>query len=165
MHNFVYYLYTGHVNMHNLDQNPSHNISIPKGFPHEVDPFQLYIASNMYLEEFLEEQCFQYLLRTCTPENICDRLFTIACRPYEKLTKAYRDFIVHNYYEVKFRKGWSTVYKNMTSCSTEEIEFFSDLLFNISISDALTEEDSEDDEDDESVDEAENDDLMTALAA
>jgi len=167
MHNLVYYLYTTtrHLSMHDSDQNPSpYDISVLKGYPDEVDPFQLYIASNMHLEEFLEAQCFQYLVRTCTPENICDRPLNIAYRPYNRLIKEYLRFIVDNYYEVKFTKGWSRVYNDMASSSQDEIEFFSSLLLGISMSDAFTEEDSEDDEEGDS---SANDDggLMATMMA
>jgi hypothetical protein len=137
VHNFIYYLYTGHVNMH---AGVCQSISIPQGYPDPVDPFQLFVLSNMYLVGSLEEQCREVLLETCTPENICGRLFNIACLPYETLTEGFLEYLVDYYDEVKLTDGWSRIHNEMTSFSSAEIEFFAGLLLRISMWDDQTED-------------------------
>src|SRR5436309_2764435 len=56
MHNILYYLYTGCVNLHFSDDK-----NYPVGYPAAADPFLLYRAANMYMLEELENRCCLYL--------------------------------------------------------------------------------------------------------
>ena len=151
IHNIIYYLYTGRVNLHHSPETHKANaISIPDGYPDPVDPFQLYIASNRYLAKYLQKQCYEFLVKTCTPENICGRLFNIACLPHEDLTKEFLDYLIDNYQEVKFTEGWTKLHKKMASFTLVEIDFFSGLLLRISMLDQFTQEEESEDENDES---------------
>jgi BTB/POZ domain len=131
MHNILYFLYTGSVNLHNPETWEG-MFSYPNGYPGEADAFALFRAANMYLLDDLESRCFHYLVATCTVENICTRLFSPDCRPYEALTNAYRKYLIKNYNAVRSSKEWEKAYLGMDDGTPEELQFRKALFLEIS---------------------------------
>ena len=128
MHNILYYLYTGRVNLHlymNEDQAPN-------GYPDAADPFLLYRAANMYLFEGLEDRCVQYLQSTCTLENIIERLFeNPECAHHDRIRKMYLEYLNNNFEGIKKTKEWEEMLLNMKDCSEELVAYKSRLLLEI----------------------------------
>jgi hypothetical protein len=103
MHNFLYYLYTGCVNLHQCNEG----YEKADGYPEEADAFRLYCAANMYMLESLEDRCCHYLSATCTPENIIERLFeNIECAHHDKIRDIYLKYLHENFGLVKNTKQW-----------------------------------------------------------
>jgi len=102
MHNIVYYLYTGKVNMHysaNDDGSyfdPSYTFTPPEGHPPAADPFELYLAANMFLLEEIEHRTERYLRLTCSVENILSRLGDVRLEPYDALREFYIEFVARS---------------------------------------------------------------------
>ena len=135
IHNLLCYCYTGCVNMYDepndlpQETGDMQEISMSAGYPEPVpSAFKLYATANMYLAGALEDRCRQFLIKTSTPDNICERLFNIACNPYKDLTKDYVNYLVENYDKVKDTDGWKDVPDNMAGCSVDEVRFFSQIL-------------------------------------
>ena len=129
MHNILYFLYTGCVNLHHDSALlPEH----PAGYPPPVDATALYHAANMYLLEPLEERCYRYLASTCMVSNICERLFSSICKVHEKLKNKYFEYLVQNYDEVKMSQEWKDTILHISDCSPEEASYQLDVLLEIS---------------------------------
>jgi hypothetical protein len=131
MHNLLYYLYTGCVNLHCPD--PDAEVDNPDGYPNEVDAFQLFLAANMYLIEDLESRCFHYLRSTCTSKNITERLFDHPqCANHDKILTLYLDYVNQNFEEIKMTEEWEGMLLAMKDCTPEVIAHQSKLLLEIS---------------------------------
>jgi hypothetical protein len=130
MKNLLYFLYTGRVNLHKTSRctGPTH----PENYPEPVDAFAMYRAANMYLLPDLEDRCYRYLSMTCSPENVCERLLgNLDCNCYPKLRKAYFDYLIQNFNEVKSSKGWKHLGHNLKQRSPELAAYQSKLLVKI----------------------------------
>lgn len=130
MHNILYFLYTGCVNLHHEVSSNLHEHST--GYPPPADPSALYHAANMSLLEPLEERCYRYLTSTCMPSNICERLFNSRCKVHEKLKNKYFEYIVQNYDEVKMTEEWKDTVLHIPNGSLEEISHQLNMLLEIS---------------------------------
>jgi hypothetical protein len=127
MHNVLYYLYTGCVNLH-FSAHKNH----PVGYPNAVDPFLLYRAANMYMLEELENRCCYYLRSTCTPENLIERLFdNPECVHHDRIRNIYLEYLNKNFESIKATKQWEEMWLNMKDCSEELVEHRSRLLLEI----------------------------------
>lgn len=128
MHNLLYFLYTGRANLYFgtvADQALT-------GFPDEADAFDLYRAADFYGVQPLADRCFQFLKGTRTPDNICERLFSIMCKPYEKLQKEYINYILENYGKIKGREDWkATFFDDSQTLTVEEQRYRAEILVNI----------------------------------
>ena len=56
MHNLLYFLYTGCVNLHNNSNAADASQMDINGYPDPVDAFSMYRAANMYMVEDLEDR-------------------------------------------------------------------------------------------------------------
>ena len=127
MHNILYYLYTGRVNLHFLGDN-----DYPVGYPAAVDPFLLYRAANMYMLEELENRCCFYLRETCTPENIIERLFdNPECMHHDRIRNIFFEYLTKNFESIKKTKQWEEMWHTMKDCSEELVAHKSRLLLEI----------------------------------
>src|SRR5579859_3295920 len=104
MHNLLYYLYTGKVNMHMFD---IHNE--PAGYLPKVDAFELYKAADMYMIDALSSRCLSYLRESCTLENICQRLFDPECDVFPAVREMFLEFMVENFPKISQEKDWEDV--------------------------------------------------------
>ena len=128
MHNILYYLYTGRVNLH-LYMNEE---EAPIGYPDAADPFLLYRAANMYMLKDLEDRCVQYLQSTCTPVNVIERLFdNTECAHHDRIRKLYLEYLNDNFERIKKTKEWEEMLLNMKDCSEELVAYKSRLLLEI----------------------------------
>ena len=133
MHNLLYFLYTGRVNLHdtrtyipsNVDESPQNYLGL-------ANALELLRAANMYLIEPLEERCCKYLANTCLVSNICQRLFNYQCKPYGKPVNAHIDFVVRNYGEIKMTDAWENVFRDIDPSALEELMYRTDILHRIS---------------------------------
>ena len=127
MHNILYYLYTGCVNLHFSDDK-----DCPVGYPAAADPFLLYRAANMYMLEELENRCYLYLCSTCTPENLIERLFdNPECVHHDRIRNMYVEYLTKNFESIKTTKEWNEMWVNMKDCSEELVAHKSKLLLEI----------------------------------
>ena len=133
MHNLLYFLYTGHANLHYEKSNVKGDLGKnPEGYPPPADPFSLYRAANMYLVEELEARCYRFLTSTCTATNICERLLGNAqCEYYEKLKNFYFEFVIQNYDVVKMTDEWTDTYLKWKDCSPDLQEYKARILLQI----------------------------------
>lgn len=127
MHNLLYYLYTGLVNLHYGDTNQQ----LPQGYPEEADAFKLFRVADMYVVGPLADRCFNYIMATNTPENICGRLFDIRCKPYQSLREAYVSFLLSQYSEVKDTEAWEELFFMTKYLTDEETKYRASVLLEI----------------------------------
>jgi hypothetical protein len=108
LHNIIYYIYTGYVNLPSLnvllDMDP-----LPKGYPAEADPFVLYRTAHKFLLSELKEYCLFELECGITPDNVATRLFNPICQEHADLKEIYFNYLVDNYDAVKDTDGWEKV--------------------------------------------------------
>lgn len=127
MHNLLYYLYTGMVNLHYGDTRQK----LPQGYPEEANASELFRVADMYGVGPLADRCFNYLMSTNTPENICGRLFDFRCEPYQNLRDAYINFLLPHYSEVKDTEGWKELFLKMQYLTDEETKYRASVLLEI----------------------------------
>ena len=133
MHNLLYFLYTGYVNLHNNSSAADAGQTDINGYPDPVDAFSMYRAANMYLVEELEDRCYRYLVSTCSPENICERLLgNSACQYHDKIRDAYFEYLIQNYDVVKMSKEWEEMIMDLKTCTREVVEYRAKILLDIS---------------------------------
>jgi BTB/POZ domain len=134
MHNILYFFYTGHVNMHLEGATVRGRYkNAVDGYPGKVDPFTLLQAANIFLLEDLEERCRHFLISTCTPNNVCSRLFgVLQCKHYKSLMDGYIEYIIQHFDVVKMTPEWEQMLLNLRNCSPEMVEYQSRLLLEIS---------------------------------
>jgi hypothetical protein len=127
MHNILYYLYTGRVNLHFREKKPA-----PSGYPQPADPFLLYRAANMYMLEELENRCCHYLQSTLHPENLVERFFdNPECAHHGRIHNMYLEYLKKNFESIKKTEDWQDMWLGMKDCSEEQVEYKSRLLFEI----------------------------------
>ena len=134
MHNILYYLYTGCVNLHHYYHNVLGQCEEvePDAYPNEADALQLYHAANQFLIEDLETRCYFYLSSTCTLENITQRLFNNAkCTHHEKILNMYLDYVIKNFDSIKMSKEWEETLRNMKDSSPELLAHQTEMLLKI----------------------------------
>lgn len=128
MHNLLYFLYTGRVNLH-FGEVEARSLT---GYPDKADAFDLYRAADFYCLQTLADRCFRFLMHTRTPDNICERLFNINCKPYKELQKEYINFLLEHYEEVKITEDWkSSFFNRIEELTMEEQRYRSELLLDI----------------------------------
>ena len=133
MHNLLYYLYTGKVNLHFDHQDVPGLPSIqPKGYPPEVDAFELHALARFLGIEKLETLCLEYVRITCTIENVSTTLIT-KNRLDESLIDMLVSFIKDNYKEVTQTHGWEQIHSEVVGRKDEKDRaYLSDILLRIS---------------------------------
>src|SRR5579862_2349124 len=112
LHNILYYLYTGCVNLHvGARDYPNGVTSHPPGFPPSPCPFTLYKNAKKYCIEPLSEFCLKYLKESLTCYNVVDRLFDDNCelKFHEELLSFYENYLLEHYHEVKEVSDWEGV--------------------------------------------------------
>lgn len=134
-HNLLYFLYTGNINLQDQREQINWPSEEPKGYPQdEVSPMALFQAADMYLIAPLRQQCFRYLVKTCTINNISSRLFDISVQPFADLQKEYMGYMVKNFDKVRTTKEWREAIQKMKSGSAEELEYQHGILLEITTS-------------------------------
>lgn len=109
LHNILYYLYTGCVNLHLGDHGI---ISLPKDYPDVPDAFTLYQVADKLLLDSLKHRCFRYLETSMTPFIISERLFNSDLEHFNELREMYLDYLLQNWNEVKGSQGWEDIVTN-----------------------------------------------------
>ena len=109
LHNILYYLYTGCVNLHLGDPGP---ISLPEGYSDKPDAFMLYQCADKLLLDSLTQRCFRYLKASMTPLNISERLFCSDLQHFNKLRDMYLQYLFKNWKEVRESPGWEDIVTN-----------------------------------------------------
>jgi hypothetical protein len=127
LHNLLYFLYTGYVNMHFTGSD----FDLPEGYPEEVSPFELYRLADMYMVPALVDRCSRFLVHTSTAENISRRLFNIQCEPYQDLRKEYMDFLIANHSEVIATDPWRDTLLQTENLGPAERRYWGELLLEI----------------------------------
>lgn len=135
MHNVLYFLYTGLVNLHNsinfkgketIPKDEGYEWTAPAGYPDSVDAFSLYCAAYQFLIEDLKALAFRYLHATCRLDNICERLFDESCEPYEELREVYVKYVTDNFMHVTRSEQWKEISREANEpkwkCIFEEID-------------------------------------------
>lgn len=138
MHNVLYYLHTGYVNLHlqwrgiEEDCDAETFPEVPLDYPEVADPLSLYQAASLYMLEDLENRCFRYLSSTCTEKNIVKRLFNRPeCAHYDRIRNMYLEYLVNHFEAVKTTKQWEEMLLGMKDCSEDLVAHRSALLFEI----------------------------------
>jgi hypothetical protein len=127
LHNVIYYLYTGCVNLgfRGCDDDLHRYEPLPPGFPNEADPFLLYKNAKKFLIDDLAQYTFEVLRETLTPEIVVEYLFTGVddLRCFEELVDMYVDYLVSNYEEVKVLEEWKDLEWDEAECGAEIAKF------------------------------------------
>jgi hypothetical protein len=132
LHNILYYIYIGCVNLPNPWDDGSENRKFPEGFPDEPDPYRLYRNADKFLLPSLKTRCYLNLTLNITPENVAERLFHRECQHYEELKNAYLEYLLDNYDKVKTTEGWEKVICNEEDVSQTVWRYRTRLLLEIS---------------------------------
>ena len=99
LHNLLYYMYTGKVNLH-IGQGQAYLCPIA------TEPFELYRKATKFGLDQLAARCLHYLRSTLTPMNVCGRLFNPWCLDYPALKHSYIDYLVRSFNVVSRRVEW-----------------------------------------------------------
>src|SRR5947207_14603585 len=71
VHNLLYYMYTGMVNLHYDHKDITGLPSLhPKGYPPGFDALDLHVLAKEIGIDELEKLCFDYICKICTVENV-----------------------------------------------------------------------------------------------
>jgi len=106
LHNILYFLYTGTVNLHVPLREQTDEYHLPEGYPEAPDPYALYRSSDKFLLDDLTQRCYTHLKHGVTHENVAERLFHKDTRHYEDLKVLYLNYVISNYDNVKKTEGW-----------------------------------------------------------
>jgi hypothetical protein len=112
LHNIVYYLYTGCVNIDfPFSDEDVLRYAYPFGFPAPADPFLLYKNAKKFLVDGLTHHAFEVLRETLTPQNVVERLFRGPddLRLCDELVDMYVDYLIENHDDVKDAGGWEAI--------------------------------------------------------
>ena len=131
LHNILYYIYTGCVNLH-LHQEGPHDYEFPEGYPSEPDPYLLFRNADKFLLLELKDICSRHLEHGVTTENVSERLFHGDCEHHENLKTVYLEYLIKNYDNVKLTEGWKRVFDNEDDVLPSVVSYRMGLLFEIS---------------------------------
>src|SRR5271156_4878196 len=101
LHNVLYFLYTGTVNLHVPLRDQIDEYHFPEGFPEPPDPYCLYRNSDKFLLDTLKQRCYMHLNHGVNHENVSERLFHKDTQHHKELQDLYRDYIIEHYDAVK----------------------------------------------------------------
>jgi hypothetical protein len=127
MHNILYFLYTGCVNLH-FGAVPEQGLL---GYPEEADSFDLFCAADFYCLQPLRDRCFRFLMETKTMDNVCPRLFNKRCEPYKELKEKYITFLLEHYDEISEKDDWKSLFNWGDELSGEAQKYRGDVLLEI----------------------------------
>src|SRR5436190_1339993 len=105
LHNILYYIYTGIVNLH-LPQEHQEDSPFPEGYPDQADAYCLFRNADKFLLPSLKERCYYHLKNGITPELAVERLFHKECAHHEDLKTLYLKYVIANYDKVKRTESW-----------------------------------------------------------
>lgn len=112
VHNLLYYIYTGRVN---LLCNDKDLLSFqPKGYPPEVDAFDMHPLSKKIGIHELEKLCFNYAVELCAVEDV---LTMAKLRLDDALLDTIVSFIKGNYGEFRKISEWTGIYEKTVTCT------------------------------------------------
>jgi len=134
LHNILYYLYTGCVNLRvGGAEYPPNKTSHPPGYPDAPGALQLYKNANKYLLSSLSAYCLRYLRATLTPSNVAERLF---CEDgevlrHDEIRDLYPEYLLTKYEKVKKSYGWQRVVRDELEVDVSIREAHRSLLLDI----------------------------------
>jgi hypothetical protein len=108
LHNILYYIYTGHVNLYN-DAHGSKTLALPVGSPAKPDPFRLSRNADKFLLPALVDRCRNHIHLVLTPEMVVEKLFSTESQRHQGLRNVFLDFLLQNFDKVKKTKEWEQV--------------------------------------------------------
>jgi hypothetical protein len=76
--------------------HPSYTFTPPDGYPLATDPFELYLAADMFLLEELEQRAERFLRLTCSSDNVVSRLGDARLEPHDELKECYLTFLARS---------------------------------------------------------------------
>ena len=112
LHNILYYIYTGCVNLILGKAHGTKHAIAPEGFPERPDPFDLYRNAERLLLFPLRDHSFKYLRATTTTANVAERLFHRDCEVHDALREFFLDFFMERYDDVIRTDGWEAIVMN-----------------------------------------------------
>ncbi len=110
LHNILYYIYTGVVNLHTTAPDPQ---ELPHGYPEEPDPYELYRNADKFLLPDLKETCLGFIDAALTPTRVVEWLFNINSKGYEILIAGFIRYLVANFKEIRETEAWITAISNI----------------------------------------------------
>ena len=124
LHNLLYYMYTGKVNLHIRGGSvPSYG-----NCPVVEDQFELYRVATKYGLDQLAARCLHYLRSTLTPMNVCERLFNLWCLDYPALKDSYVEYLVQSFNVVSRRDEWNWFVSHVEDEENPESDLHQQLL-------------------------------------
>ena len=124
LHNLLYYMYTGKVNLH-ISGSPTPTYS---NCPKVTDEFELYRVATKYGLNQLAARCLHYLRSTLTPMNVCKRLFNLWCLDYPALKDSYIDYLIQSFNVVQRRDEWNRFVSQVKDEENPENDLHQQLL-------------------------------------
>lgn len=94
LHNILYYIYTGSVNLILSDCHQDTRSKLPEGFPEKPDPFNLYRNAERFELTGLKDRCYSYLSITTTQQNVVQRLYHFDCCNRIRLITLFLDYFL-----------------------------------------------------------------------
>lgn len=112
MHNFLYFCYTGDVNLSGLQKLPTAHAD-GDGYPAWADAYELFVAADYFGAERLRDHCFTVIESTSTPESILDDLSRkgpvlnhVSLKGCRLLRKRLTEYMYINYDTIKETVSW-----------------------------------------------------------
>lgn len=124
LHNLLYYMYTGKVNLH-ISGSPTPTYT---NCPKVTDEFELYRVATKYGLNQLAARCLHYLRSTLTPMNVCKRLFNLWCLDYPALKDSYIDYLIQSFNVVRRREEWNRFVSQVKDEENPENDLHQQLL-------------------------------------
>ena len=128
LHNILYYLYTGSVNLH---LGGVTDIPLPEGYPPVANAFNLYRTAEKLLLTQLSELCLRYLKTTTSSSNVSKRLFSDDIEHHQVLRDFYLEYLVSNFGKVRKTDGWEKVASNLHEVLPSACRYQAALLLEI----------------------------------
>jgi len=141
VHNILYYIYTGCVNLHVPLNGPKY-ITPPEGYPDEADPFRLYRSADKFLLHDLKGHCFHYIKAATgdDPRKAIQWLFDYNCGHHDELREHCLGRVLARYDELKESEEWRKVVLNEEDVPPSVRQYQERILYEISM--RLTHRDS-----------------------
>jgi hypothetical protein len=132
LHNILYYIYTGCVNLILGKAHGTKHSTHPDAFPDRPDSFDLYRNAERLLLFPLRDHCFKYLCATTTVANVAERLFHRDCEVHDALREFFLGFLMDRYDEVSRSDGWESVVLNKPKAANSLRRYQRGVLLDIS---------------------------------
>ena len=128
LHNILYYIYTGVVNLHTSAPDPQ---ELPHGYPEEPDLYELYRNADKFLLPELKETCLEFIEAALTPTRVVEWLFNINSKGYEILKVGFMRYLVANFQEIRETEEWITAVSNIGDATSSVRSYQLSLIIEI----------------------------------